>query len=629
MLVLINLAGALGLFLYGMKVMSDALMQLAGSGLRTALARLTANRFKGLATGMLITGLIQSSSATTVMVVSFVNAGLLGLRAAIPVVMGANIGTTFTGWIIALVGFGVSLAQMAIPLVGLGFLLASRPARRQREAGLFLIGFALLFLGLDFMKDAVPDLSQNPAVFDFLRDVAGLGFGSTLIFLAIGTLMTVVLQSSSATMAITLIAASQGWLSFPAAAAIILGENVGTTITANLAALVANTNARRIALAHLAINLIGVGWALALLSPLLWGVDQLATVLAGLSPLAVASAMPVGLALFHTVFNVVNAALLLGFVDRIERLVTRAIAERPDEAVELTRPRFLEEAALRYPETAIAALEAESRRLFEEAVFEVVAHGMAVHRTQIRSDEDPLAIARSTHEMMEIDIRAFFERRIQPLYEALTAFSARARERLPLSPAQTERLLEIRHANRDLLNLVKNVGVLNNGLQRFAAIPNASYHNEMDAMRAALITLLRRLFALCAKRDPSPVAGEFDALRATAEQLDARILTEVDRLIRGEEITPAMGAQLISAGSLTRQLTGDLIKTARRLYGPVASLPDTARRDVLETVRDAPAAVSPRPSPPCSRGFGAPAGGATAGARQLLRVRRTASCQPA
>ena len=584
MATLLNLAGALGLFLYGMKIMSDALMQLAGSGLRNTLSEVTANRFKGLFIGTLITCLIQSSSATTVMIVSFVNANLMGLTAAIPVVMGANIGTTFTAWIIALLGFGISMSKIALPLMAVGFALFSRPERRWNNWGLFVIGFCLLFIGLDFMKQAVPDLQDNPAVYDVLQSVSGYGFGSTLIFLAIGTLMTVVLQSSSATMAITIIATSQGWLPFEAAVAIILGENIGTTITANLAALVANANARRIAFAHMLINLLGVIWALTLLGPLVQLVDILAVRLEGVSPLASAAAAPIGLALFHSVFNITNSLLLIGFIDKIAALSRLPISDTQPNAVELTKPKFLEKSALRYPETALAALEAESRRLFEEAVFEVVAHGMSIHRTQIRSSEDPMEIARATHDLMDIDTRAFFNERIQPLYEALTQFSARAREQLAFTEKQTERILEIRQANRGLLNIVKNVTVLNTLLQRHSDVKNLAYHREMDALRATLIVLLRDLTELCSRTDPPPRKREFKKLRVMAERLDARLLEGVDGLIRGEEITPAMGTLLISASSTTRHLIRDTVKTARRLYGPGAV---TARAAGLADVREA------------------------------------------
>ena len=264
---LFTLLGALGMFLYGMNMMSSGLQKTAGSRMRAFLGSLTSNRFKGVLTGLGITSVIQSSSATTVMVVGFVNAGLLALEQAIGVIMGANIGTTVTAWFISLLGFKADISIFAVPLMAVGFLLSISKIEKRRNISEFIIGFSLLFLGLSLMKNSVPDLQQTPEVLSFIKTWSGFGFGSVLIFLVFGTVLTLVLQSSSATMALTLIMLNLGWLPFDMAAAMVLGENIGTTITANIAAAVANANARRAALAHTLFNLFGVIWALLLFRP--------------------------------------------------------------------------------------------------------------------------------------------------------------------------------------------------------------------------------------------------------------------------------------------------------------------------------------------------------------------------
>ncbi len=224
---ILTILGSLGLFLYGMKVMSDALMEVAGDRMRTILASLTSNRFFAVFTGFLITAVIQSSSATTLMVVSFVNATLLTLTEAVGVILGAHIGTTITAWLITLLGFKVSMSAIALPLVGFGFLMLFSKKNRTRQWGQFLIGFAILFIGLQFMKEAVPDIKQNPDVLAWLTSYTDMGFLSVLLFLAIGTLLTVIIQSSSATMALTLVMCYEGWIPFDLAAAMVLGENIG------------------------------------------------------------------------------------------------------------------------------------------------------------------------------------------------------------------------------------------------------------------------------------------------------------------------------------------------------------------------------------------------------------------
>src|SRR5574344_1410115 len=244
----LRLLGALALFLYGMKMMSEALQKVAGSKMHNILSAMTSNRFLGLFTGFLVTTIIQSSSATTVMVVSFVNAGLITLGESIGGIMGANIGTTVTGWIISILGFKADISAYALPAIGLGMPLLFSKRSSRRSWGEFVLGIALLFMGLSFLKDSVPDISSSPQLFEFLKDYTGRGYLSIFIFLTIGTILTIVIQSSSATMALTLVMCSQGWIPYEMAVAMVLGENIGTTVTANIAAAVGNISARRAAM---------------------------------------------------------------------------------------------------------------------------------------------------------------------------------------------------------------------------------------------------------------------------------------------------------------------------------------------------------------------------------------------
>ncbi|MBQ5373631.1 MAG: Na/Pi cotransporter family protein, partial [Bacteroidaceae bacterium] len=264
-----TLLGALGMFLYGMNLMSSGLQKASGNKLRSFLSAMTSNPFKGVLTGLGVTSVIQSSSATTVMVVSFVNAGLLTLAQAISVIMGANIGTTVTAWLVSWLGFKADISILAVPLMALGFLFSNSKKNQRQNIGELIVGFCLLFLGLSFMKESVPDLNETPEVLDFVQTWSSHGFASVLIFLAFGTILTLVLQSSSATMAITLIMLSMGWIPFNMACAMVLGENIGTTITANIAASVGNTQAKRAAMSHTIFNLFGVIWALILFDPFL------------------------------------------------------------------------------------------------------------------------------------------------------------------------------------------------------------------------------------------------------------------------------------------------------------------------------------------------------------------------
>ena len=322
-----KILGALGFFIYGMKVMSEGLQQVAGGSMRKVLGAMTSNRFTGVFTGFLITGILQSSSATTVMTVSFVNAGLLSLVESAGVMMGANIGTTITGWIVSVIGFEVKIANYALPLIAIAFPMMFVRNTNSKKWAEVLIGFALLFLGLAALKDSVPDIKNNPEVLNFLYEFKEGGFPTRLMFVGVGTLLTVVVQSSSAAMTLTIVLTTQG-LPLDIAAAMVLGENIGTTITAELASLVANTTAKRSARIHSLFNIIGVTWMIIFMPYIL---DLLATVF---PPPSDRDANKFALAAFHTTFNAMNVLLLIGFLPALVNLAIRTVKANEDEEEE-------------------------------------------------------------------------------------------------------------------------------------------------------------------------------------------------------------------------------------------------------------------------------------------------------
>lgn len=357
----LGLLGAVGLFLYGMKVMSEGLQKAAGDRLRNILSAMTRNRFTGTVTGFFITALIQSSSASTVMVVSFVNAGLMTLAQSMAVIMGANVGTTFTAWVIALFGFKVDISAFALPLIGLAVPLLFSKKSRTKSLGEFTIGFAFLFMGLDMISKYVPDLQSNPEMFAFLQHYASMGFGSVLIFCMVGMLVTMIIQSSAAMFAITLIMCSKGWITFDLACALVLGSNIGTTITPLLASMSGNVAAKRTAMGHLLFNLLGTMWTLAVFFPFVnlnsWITEEIGqgdptalyNYVTGLQVenpemynRVFASAVPTdtgdvlhhrsviaqmqvsvsfGLSMFHTVFNLINLSIMIWLTNIYVKIV--------------------------------------------------------------------------------------------------------------------------------------------------------------------------------------------------------------------------------------------------------------------------------------------------------------------
>ena len=377
----LKLIGSLGLFLYGMKIMSEGLQKVAGDRLRSILTAMTTNRVTGVLTGVLITALIQSSSATTVMVVSFVNAGLLTLAESISVIMGANIGTTVTAWIISIFGFKVDMAAFALPLLAIALPLIFSGKSNRKSIGEFIFGFSFLFMGLSYLKANAPDLNANPEMLAFVQNYTDMGFFSILLFLFIGTILTMIVQASAATMAITLIMCANGWISLELGAALVLGENIGTTITANLAALTANTQAKRAALAHFFFNVFGVIWVLIIFHPFMelvnWVVD---TFFQSNNPEV---AISYKLSAFHSIFNICNVCILIWGVKLIERTVCALI--HPKEEDEEPRLRFITGGMLSTAELSILQARKEIH-LFAERTHRMF--GMVQDLMHTEKDDD-------------------------------------------------------------------------------------------------------------------------------------------------------------------------------------------------------------------------------------------------
>ena len=377
----LSVLGGLAMFLYGMALMSEGLQKSAGDRLRAFMAKMTSNAFKRVLTGTVVTCLVQSSSATTIMVVSFVNAGLLTLGNAIGVIMGANIGTTLTAWITSL-GFSVNIALFAVPMMGFGFLFHSSKKATLKNIGQFMMGFAIMYVGLTFMKDCSNAVlgEYQTGMMNFFGSINGFGFGSVLLFLIAGAVLTIVLQASSATMAITMLLAASGLIDFKLAVAMVLGENIGTTITANIAAAVANTSAKRAARAHTIFNIIGVIWVLCLFRPIVKLICVIMSELGFQDPMMASAQLAAiaegavsvdaetmsqlkdsllyGIAMLHTLFNVTNTLVLIWFTPLIEKAVIWLVKE-PKGETEVFRLKYISGGPLSTAELSISEAQQE------------------------------------------------------------------------------------------------------------------------------------------------------------------------------------------------------------------------------------------------------------------------------
>ncbi|NNE66171.1 MAG: Na/Pi cotransporter family protein [Pyrinomonadaceae bacterium] len=562
---ILTLLGSLGLFLYGMKVMSDALMEVAGDKMRSILASMTKNRLFAVFTGFLITAVIQSSSATTLMVVSFTNASLLTLTEAIGVILGANIGTTVTAWLIAILGFKVSMSTIALPLVAVGFLLTFSKSESYKKWGKFIVGFAILFIGLQFLKDSVPDIKANPGVLSFLESYTSMGYGSVLLFLLIGTILTLIVQSSSATMALTLVMCNEGWIPFDMAAAMVLGENIGTTITANLASVVANFEAKRAARAHFITQIIGVTIVLIIFYPFLRFVDYVASG-GGSSAFATATAIPIALSLFHTMFNVFNMLVLIWFIALIRRVVIWLVPSVEEAEPDVAVPKYLTEDALKYPQTAIHAVLMETRRLFAGPCFEIMAHAMNLHREDILARGKLKKVVEESRKDMKVDIDDLYYKKVKTIYSKIIEYGTKIQTDFALEPEKMKGIYQLKVANRYIVEAIKNSRGLNKNVTRYMNSDNEFIKKEYDQLRAKMSKVLRRVYRTASAKDPAKHLPKLLKLKIRSRESDVLLDGTLDELIRSGKIDSEMATSLANDSDNVAQISRNLIRVAELLY---------------------------------------------------------------
>lgn len=445
----LGLLGAVGLFLYGMKVMSEGLQKAAGDRLRNILSAMTRNRFTGLLTGCAITALIQSSSASTVMVVSFVNAGLMTLAQSMAVIFGANVGTTFTAWIIALFGFKVDVSVVVLPLIGLAVVLLFTNKSKAKSIGEFLIGFAFLFMGLNMISDYVPDLQSNPEMFEALKNYASMGLLSIVIFMLVGMVVTAIIQSSAATFAIVLIMCSKGWITYDLACAVILGSNIGTCITPLLASMSGNVAAKRTAMGHLLFNFLGTIWCICIFVPFASFNSWLTELIGQGNPEALYgfvntleqtqpdlynhlfdNSLPAGhdvmrqvgemqmsvsfgLSIFHTTFNIVNVMVMIWLTNVYVKIVEWLVPSKKRDDEEFTL-KFISRGLLNASELNIAQAEKEMS-VYAERVNRMIGMAHDLIHTKEKSEDFNRLYSRlekyeDISDRMELEIARYLNR---------------------------------------------------------------------------------------------------------------------------------------------------------------------------------------------------------------------------
>ena len=521
----LELVGGLGIFLIGMRWMSEGIQKRAGSRLRSVLHTMTESRLGGILTGLGITALIQSSSGTTVLLVSLVNAGLVSLRQSIGVIMGANIGTTLTAWIVSIVGFQFRITDIALPAIAVALPMYFSKTQRYREVADILIGFGLLFLGLDLMKAAVPDIGANPEALAFLRYWAGFGFWSVLIFIVVGAVLTVVVQSSSAAVTITITMAFRGWIDFPIAAAIVLGENIGTTVTAYLASLPMDTNARRAARAHMLFNLFGVLWMLAVFYPFM---DLVEWIMPGSSELA--ENIPIHLSLFHTLFNVANTVVFFPLVGVLHRAVVALVPE-PGQAAAVSTYRLV-----LIPRRVPDALDSNLVTIRHELA-KMSGHAVSMLRSIMDASREPpkLEAARAHLEVTE--------QLVDDMQEAITEFltDSMGQGVSSVQARSIQAAQRIAHEIEGVADACYSIGLLLDRLHRKGRRLHADADTEILAYTAQVMEFLDYNGQVLERRIKRPDLNAAEAMEDGIDKVRNRLRKRSRRSIERDAKTDVMG----------------------------------------------------------------------------------------
>ena len=547
-----QIAAGVAIFLFGMLFLEDGFKAFTGGILEKILKRTTDRLWKSMAFGIVSTSIMQSSSLVSVITISFLSAGLIGLAAGIGIVFGANLGTTTGAWLIAGFGLKIDIAAYAMPMLVFGLILTFQNAKSAKGLGYILAGLGFLFLGIHHMKEGFETFKETIDLAQF----AVPGFAGLLIYTGIGIFATVVMQSSHASLVITITALAAGQITYENALALAIGANIGTCITAILGAISANVDGRRLAGAHLIFNVTTGVVAIALINYILVAVDWVS------AEVGIASDnWTLKLALFHTLFNLLGIIIMVPLLNPLVTLLRKML---PDPKPDLVAPLYLNDAVAEFPDALVETVRKEVLPLYDNA-FEVLAHGLNLHRHDIRSEADLLELAQQPEQLIEFDIDDIYGRKVKVLYNAIVEFTSRSQGQLPQE--HLERIYVLREAARDIVEAIKDVKHMRKNLVAYILSDNASIKGEYNKIRAQLGEILRELNVLRESGEDADLVA-LDGLRLQMEENDSTLNGDLDRLIREGRITAPMATSLMNDSSYAYDVARNLITAGESLFGP-------------------------------------------------------------
>jgi phosphate:Na+ symporter len=559
-----TIAAGIAILLFGMVLLEEGFKSFTKGPLQNILKKTTDKLYKSITAGAFVTAFIQSSSLVSVIAISFISAGLISLSGGIGLIFGANIGTTATAWLVAAFGLKIKIAALAMPMLIFGIIFFLQKKLSLKGIGNVLAGLGFFFLGIHYMKEGF-DVFKT---YIDLSQYAVSGFLGVIIYTGLGIIITTILQSSSATLALILTALSACQIEYENALALAIGANVGTTITAVLGSLGSNVAGRRLAGAHFIFNVVTGIVALALIYPLANLVDRISELVD-----IAATNYTLKLAVFHTIFNVLGVIIMIPLIKTIERALLKFFKEQNDKDID--EPKYLNTAVLKFPGSVISALMNESKYLYKNAIFEIVAHALNIHRMDIKSDKKIKDIVKKSHRGFNINIEEMYYKKVKHIYGEIIKYATTAEKDLKLNATQINTILDIKIANRRMIEIINHAKELNKNIHLSLDQDNKYVLQEYDGFRKKVTKVLRIIYLFRKAEDSEIYAKKLSQLKKEAKENIRYSNKSIDRLIRKDLINAEMASSLFNDYTNVNEINKKLIEVAELLYGKKDTLLET------------------------------------------------------
>ena len=556
-----TISAGIAILLFGMIMLEEGFKVFTKGPLQTILKKATNKLYKSIAVGAFVTALIQSSSLVSVITISFISAGLITLAEGLGLIFGANIGTTATAWLVAGFGLKINISTLAMPMLVFGIIFSFQKKISLKGIGSVLAGLGFFFLGIHYMKQGF-DVFSN---YIDLTQYSVSGYLGVLIYAGIGIIITTILQSSSATLALILTALAAGQINYENALALAIGSNIGTTITAVLGAISSNISGKRLAGAHLIFNVTTGVIAIVFIFPLANFVNYLSEIVGiGLSDYTLK------LALFHTIFNVLGVLIMIPLISRLERFLLKFFKDKNGKDID--EPKFLNEAILEFPATVISSLLKESKYLYKKAIFEIVAHGLNIHRDDIKSDKKIKNILKNSTKKLKVDVENLYYQKVKTIYGEILKYASTAQKELNLSEKQNNKITDIKIANRKMVEAIKDVKEINKNINLALTLDNKHLLKEYNSFRKKVIKVIRVIYLFRTVENTKKYANKLIQLKNEAKENKNLSNKSLDKLIRHDLITAEMASSLFNDYANVNDMIKKLIEVAELLYDDKDSL---------------------------------------------------------